>query len=590
MLVYIAHADGRVDQSAVVADHPITLGREAHNDIVLPSPEVSRKHLTVDVAADGLILTDSSANGTRLGPQKFKGQSAQCPWGTTVGVGPFQVTFATAAQVAAHGPPAQAVFPAPPSQPSPASPPTESGSLRPTAEEKPVATKKKPKKGKDAGPYREPAAAPAGDDDYAHLNVSVEVRRQMHRMLLENLDLASLEQDKMDDKAMRPKVRAALRRIVTQVADQLPPDTDTAQLIDELTDEALGLGPLERLIADDSVSEIMVVDPETIYIERNGKVVRTNMRFTDNDSVRAVIERIVTPLGRRIDESSPLVDARLKDGSRVNAIIPPLALRGPCITIRKFSKEALDMDDLIRFGSMTDPMARFLKRCVISRKNIIVSGGTGSGKTTLLNVLSGAIPEFERIITIEDAAELRLGQPHVVSLEARPANMEGRGEFSIRDLVKNSLRMRPDRIIVGECRSGEALDMLQAMNTGHEGSMTTTHANSPPEALSRLETLVLMAGVDMPMRAAREQIAESIDLVVQQTRFTVDGSRRITSISEVAGLDPDGEYRVFEIFSFERTGTGPKGEVLGEYRASGYLPTFLEDFIAQGLVKDGQFL
>jgi len=408
-------------------------------------------------------------------------------------------------------------------------------------------------------------------------------------MLLDHLDLASLDRNKMSDASMRPKVRQALVLIMKQVGADLPAGTNTGQLIDEITNEALGLGPLEILLADDSVSEIMVVDPETIFVERNGKIQTTALRFTDDEAVRAVIERIITPLGRRIDESTPLVDARLRDGSRVNAIIKPLAIKGSCITIRKFAKEPLLMEDLIGFGSLDVSMARFIRRSVTARKNIVISGGTGSGKTTLLNVLSGHIPQDERIVTVEDAAELQLAQPHVVSLESKPPNMEGKGAYTIRDLVRNALRMRPDRIVVGECRGGEALDMLQAMNTGHEGSMTTTHANSPREAVGRIETLALMSGVELPSRAIREQIAASIDVVVQQTRFA-DGSRRITAISEVVGMDPDDEIELRDIFEFKRLGTGPGGEVLGEFRATGYLPSFLDEFIALGLIDDGEFL
>ena len=311
-------------------------------------------------------------------------------------------------------------------------------------------------------------------------------------------------------------------------------------------------------------------------------------RFTDDERVRAVIERIVTPLGRRIDESSPLVDARLKDGSRVNAVIKPIALRGSCITIRKFAKVPLTLEKLISYGSLTERMGRFLTRCVHAKKNIVISGGTGSGKTTLLNVLSGAIPPDERIVTIEDAAELQLKQPHVVSMETRPANLEGRGEYTIRDLVKNALRMRPDRIVVGECRGGEALDMLQAMNTGHDGSLTTTHANSPEEAISRLETLVLMAGLELPMRAIREQIASSVQIIVQQSRLS-DGSRRVTAISEIIGIDRSTtEIELRPIFQYVRTGTSAKGKVEGEFRATGYLPSFLPMFIVMGLVKKGE--
>ncbi len=408
-------------------------------------------------------------------------------------------------------------------------------------------------------------------------------------MLLEHLDLVQLERDKMDEERMRPQVVAALRMILDRTRQQLPRGVDEERFIVEMTNEVLGLGPLEALLADRTVSEIMVVDPETIYCERHGVIERTSLRFTDSESARAVIERIVSPLGRRIDESTPYVDARLKDGSRVNAIIPPLALRGPCITIRKFAHTMLLMPDLIGFGSLTPQMGRFLERAVMTRQTILISGGTGSGKTTLLNVLSAAISPSERVVTIEDAAELRLSQPHVVQLEAKVANMEGRGAISIRDLVRNALRMRPDRIIVGECRGGEALDMLQAMNTGHDGSMTTTHANNPLEALARLETLVLMAGLDLPSRAIREQIAASVDLVVQVNRLA-DGKRRVTSIAEVVGLGDDAELDVREIFRFVRTGTGPGGEVVGEFQATGYLPSFLSEFMKHGLVQNGEFL
>ncbi|MCC6555564.1 MAG: Flp pilus assembly complex ATPase component TadA [Polyangiaceae bacterium] len=428
---------------------------------------------------------------------------------------------------------------------------------------------------------------PAPPPTKAAIDEQVALRREIHAKLLENLDLAKLDAAKLDDPSMRPRVLVALRRIVTQLAARLEPGTDKDALVGELADEALGLGPLERFLSDPTISEVMVVDPNTIYIEQGGKLVKADARFTDDERVRAVIERIVTPLGRRIDESSPLVDARLKDGSRVNAVIRPLALRGSCITIRKFAKVPLTVEKLVSFGALTPRMARFLERAVVVKKNIVISGGTGSGKTTLLNVLSAAIPADERIVTIEDAAELQLTQPHVVGLESRPPNMEGRGEYTIRDLVRNALRMRPDRIVVGECRGGEALDMLQAMNTGHDGSLTTTHANSPPEAIARLETLALMGGLDLPSRAIREQIAASIHLVVQQTRFS-DGSRRISAISEVSGIEDDGQISIRPIFEFVRTGTGPGGKVIGEHRATGYLPSFLDAFIVAGLIRKGE--
>ncbi len=435
------------------------------------------------------------------------------------------------------------------------------------------------------GPYILRISALAGNEAPA----SPELRRRIHRALLDHLDLASLEAADMDAQVLRPRVVEALQQIVADFASELSPATDPAKLVAEMTDEALGLGPLQELLDDDSVSEIMVVDPNTIYVERGGKIRLTSLRFTDDESCRAAIERIVTPLGRRIDESTPLVDARLDDGSRVNAIIPPLAVRGPCITIRKFAKRPLQMDELVALGSLSVAMARFLKRCVRAKKNLLISGGTGSGKTTLLNVLSTEIPPGERIVTIEDAAELRLDQPHVVSLESKPRNLQGGGEYSIRDLVKNALRMRPDRIIVGECRAGEAIDMLQAMNTGHEGSMTTTHANSAGEALKRIETLCMMAGLDLSPTTIREQVAGSLHVVVQQTRFS-DGSRRITSVTEVGQLGEEGDLVLHDIFAFHRTGTGASGEVLGEHRTTGYVPSFLDEFITQGLIHGGEFL
>jgi pilus assembly protein CpaF len=415
---------------------------------------------------------------------------------------------------------------------------------------------------------------------------TIELRREIHRLLLENLDLARLDQKKMYDPSTRARVLTALRRVVRNLDARIPPEIDRDVLVGELADEALGLGPLERFLSDPNVTEVMVVNAETIYVETGGRLVRTDARFTDDERVRAVIERIVTPLGRRIDESSPLVDARLPDGSRVNAIIRPLALRGSCITIRKFARTPLTMDKLVAMGSLTPTMGLFLMRSVLAKKNVLISGGTGSGKTTLLNVLSAAIPESERIVTIEDAAELQLSQPHVVSLETRPANMEGRGEYTIRDLVRNALRMRPDRIIVGECRGGEALDMLQAMNTGHEGSLTTTHANSPHEALARLEILALMGGLDLPAQAIRKQIASSIHVIVQIARLS-DGTRKVVSISEASDVEEDGVIEERPIFEFVRKNMAGD-RVVGDFRSTGYLPSFLDQFIVLGLIKPGE--
>jgi pilus assembly protein CpaF len=351
-------------------------------------------------------------------------------------------------------------------------------------------------------------------------------------------------------------------------------------MLEQITDEIIGLGPLEPLLRDESITEVMVNGPRQVYIERSGKLELTNVVFQNDDHVMRIIDRIIAPIGRRVDESSPMVDARLTDGSRVNAIIPPLSLVGPVITIRKFSASPFTVDDLVRFGTATSDMFDFLRACVEARLNIFVSGGTGSGKTTTLNVLSSFIPNDERIVTIEDAAELQLRQEHVVTLESRPPNIEGKGAIPIRELVRNSLRMRPDRIIVGECRSGEALDMLQAMNTGHDGSMSTGHANSPRDMLSRLETMVLMAGVDLPVRAIREQVASAVDLIVQQSRLK-DGTRKIVNITEVQGMEGD-VIVMQDVFVFEQTGV-VEGKIQGRLKATGIRPKFVEKFEVMGI-------
>ena len=358
------------------------------------------------------------------------------------------------------------------------------------------------------------------------------------------------------------------------------PGTIRDQLFHEILDDMLGFGVLQTLIDDETITEIMVNGPKSIYIERKGKLTKTNVMFDDDEGVMHVIEKIIAPLGRRIDQDTPTVDARLPDGSRVNAIIPPCAIDGPSITIRKFNKNKLSIEELISYGSITKTMAEFVRACVISRLNVVISGGTGSGKTTLLNVLSGYIPEDERIITIEDAAELKLQQDHVVRLETKPEDVEGKHAVHIRDLVRNSLRMRPDRIVVGECRGGETLDMLQAMNTGHDGSLTTLHANSPRDALSRMETMCLMSGMDMPVKVIREQIASAIDLIIQQTRMK-DGSRKVTNITEVAGMEGD-TVTLTDIFKFEQTGIGPDGKILGELKPTGIRPLFTPRLEAAG--------
>lgn len=383
-----------------------------------------------------------------------------------------------------------------------------------------------------------------------------------------------LNDPSLDEASLRGLVQQELNSIIE--GGRLPLTARERQrLIREVHDDVLGLGPLEALLGDKTVTEIMVNGPERVYVERSGKLTLSPIRFKDEPHLRRIIERIVTRVGRRIDESSPLVDARLEDGSRVNAIIPPLAVSGSTLTIRKFSKDALRVADLIKLQTFSPEMAELLEACVLGRLNIIVSGGTGTGKTTLLNVLSSFIPDKERIVSIEDAVELQLQQDHVVRLESRPPNVEGRGEVTIRDLVKNSLRMRPDRIIVGECRGAEALDMLQAMNTGHDGSLSTIHANSPRDALARLETLVLMAGMDLPLRAIREQAASAVDVIVQLTRLR-DGTRRVTALSEVAGMEGQ-TLTLQDIYAFDfAAGVSADGKFLGKVQPTGLRPMFIQ--------------
>lgn len=380
---------------------------------------------------------------------------------------------------------------------------------------------------------------------------SLQQRRRLHAALLGALDLRRRDVAGMSDAMLRAEAERLLTQIVADDVD-LPPGADRVALCRDVLDEAVGLGPLEPLLAAPGVTEIMVNRYDEIYIEREGRLWRHAGAFTSEQSVRWVIERIVTPLGRRIDESSPMVDARLPDGSRVHAIIPPVALKGASLTIRKFPQRRPGMPDLLAAGSLSEAMARFLALCVRMRKNVVVSGGTGSGKTTLLNILSNEIPDGERVVTIEDAAELRLNHEHLVALEARPANQEGRGRIDIRELVRNALRMRPDRIVVGECRGAEAFDMLTAMNTGHEGSLTTLHANSTRDALARLESMILMAGMDLPLAVVREHIAASIDIIVQQARLA-DGRRVVTSVAEVTGME-SGRIQLQELFRHERSG------------------------------------
>lgn len=410
-----------------------------------------------------------------------------------------------------------------------------------------------------------------------------EIKQKIHSKIIEEIKENSLKEFDTEDgtEGLEKEITNIVENYLNEENSYIT-KLERQKLTSEIIDESIGFGPINPLLHDPNVSEIMVNGPEQVYVEKKGKLIQTDVTFKDEQHVMKVIEKIVAPLGRRIDESSPMVDARLPNGSRVNVIIPPLALNGPTITIRKFSEKPFTVKDLINFGTITPNVAMLLKACVEARLNIVVSGGTGSGKTTTLNVISSFIPDDERIVTIEDAAELQLGQEHIIRLETRPPNIEGKGAISIRDLVRNSLRMRPDRIVVGEVRSGEALDMLQAMNTGHDGSLTTGHANSPRDMISRLETMVLMAGMELPVKAIREQISSAVDLIVQQSRLK-DGSRRITHITEVLGMEGD-IITLQDIFIFKQYGKDEKGRIRGEIVPTGIKPKFLEKFEGTGIM------
>lgn len=513
-----------------------TLGKGDHCDVILADSHVSRNHASISLDRSGAFLTDlESTNGTWLNGQKIT-EATALNKADVIGFGDLSVRIIA------------------------------------TPAAGPAFTE---------GEDRRLSRAPQRQESEAF----VALKRRVHSLILEYLDLrkrANLQE--MDAHELREEAIKATKQIIRDHVDRIPDGVSRDELQRQVVAEAVGLGALEPLVDDDSITEIMVNGPDQIYVEQNGKLTLSESRFTSTQSLLAVIDRIVAPLGRRIDESSPMVDARLTDGSRVNAIIPPLALNGPSITIRKFAKKNLYMSDLIRFGSISEQMGLFLKSSVELKQNVVISGGTGSGKTTLLNILSNFIGEKDRIVTIEDAAELKLNQPHVVSLESRPANAEGKGKVSIRDLVINSLRMRPDRIVVGECRGGEALDMLQAMNTGHDGSLTTGHANSPSDFLSRLEVMVMMAGVDLPSRAIREQIASAVDILVQQSRLA-DGTRKITHIMEVVGFEDD-RVLLETVFEYVRKGYDSDGNITGFYRPTGYIPKFYRSALEQGVDLD----
>ena len=539
-----------------------TIGRGEACKIRLRHPEISERHALLTLRETGITIEDlHSSNGTVVDGSPIQ-EPTRLHADDVVGLGPclLRVSPAVAAPAEAPASPTPPPLPGPPRAPLPV----------PAVEPRPP----------------EPAPMPAPDPADPMAAILREIKNQIHGELIQRLDLKRMTVSRIGTNELQQKARETIRSIIAEVRrnQKLPAGIDPARLEKEIYDEAMRLGPLEDFLADEAITEIMVNGPGQVFVERNGRIELTGQTFMDDESVLGVIERIVAPIGRRIDESQPYVDARLPDGSRVNAIIAPLSLIGPCITIRKFSKRALTVDDFIAFGTWTRSAAEFLRLCVLMRKNIVVAGGTGSGKTTLLNVLSGFIPPTDRIVTIEDAAELRLVQPHVIRLEARPPNIVGRGAITIRDLVRNALRMRPDRIIVGECRSGESLDMLQAMNTGHDGSLTTVHANSPRDVISRLETMVLMSGLELPSRAIREQIASAIDLVVHESRLS-DGSRKVTCISEVVGLE-GLQIVMQDLFEFKQTGVDEKGKVLGSFMPTGAVPTFFEHLKSRGLHLD----
>lgn len=425
-------------------------------------------------------------------------------------------------------------------------------------------------------------AAVPKSETYARKQIWQQVKETVLKRVAESVSPEEIEQlpASEQEKYLADQIRIIMDTVIKELKFN-PARAEYHRLISELVSEVNGYGPITPLLADPEINEIMVNGPDQVYVERLGQIELTDIIFKDDSHVMHIIEKIVAPLGKRIDEASPMVDARLPDGSRINATIPPVAIDGPVLTIRKFATKALGMPDLIRAGSLTTNMAVFLKACVEGRLNIIVAGGTSSGKTTTLNVLTSFIPNHERVITIEDAAELQLQQDHVIRMESRPANIEGKGRIGIRELVINSLRMRPDRLIVGEVRGAETLDMMQAMNTGHEGSMTTAHANSPRDLLSRMETMVLMAGIDMPVRVIREQIITAIDLIVFQSRYK-DGTRKITRITEVVGMEGD-IVTLQDIFLFEQKGLGDRGKILGVFRPSGVLPKFMPELEAKGV-------
>ncbi len=538
-------------RQTIPLDRPrFVIGKLPTNDLPLDKISISRQHCEIVNANGGYFIRDmGSKNGTYVGGRRITGDTALQD-GSRIDLGPVRIVF--------HDPEAQE-----PPEPEPAAPAAPGQATQTPAKRKAEAAKP---------PERKRRLIPS------------DLKKKIHERLLVDLDLRHVDLSEHSDEELRAKAEGVVRNVVATMSTDIPTWVRHEQLVKEVVDEAIGLGPLEDLLADPEIDEIMVNNWDRIYVERKGKIQLTDKAFTDNAQVVHIIRRIIAPLGRRIDESSPMVDARLRDGSRVNAIIHPLALTGPTLTIRKFAAEPFTAEDLVNFGTLTPQVVKFLKMAVQYRSNIVISGGTGSGKTTLLNVVSAFIPRDERIVTIEDAAELKLNQPHVVSLEAKPPNIEGEGAIPIRELVRNSLRMRPDRIIVGECRGGEALDMLQAMNTGHDGSLTTVHSNSPRDTLSRLETLVLMAGMELPSRAIREQTSSALDIICHEERMT-DGTRKVVEVSEITGMEGD-TITLQPIYEFKQEGFGRDGKVLGAIHPTGAIPKLVHDLRARHIPVD----
>jgi pilus assembly protein CpaF len=603
--IEIIHSDGSV-KPLEVPDECVA-GSSPRNDVHLESWRVSKQHARFMKTPSGVLVEDiGSYLGLTVNGMRVTGQHGPLTPSDVIAIGPYKLRVVEMPPTAgpnrrASGERRSIGVPDQysgterrnanadrrsggiPGEPSGALQVIEVPAAEPHNQHRSPADPRPPKHVR-AGAHMpaEPARAMAPLSKQTQLEF--EWRARLHAALLERMDLRRHDVSKMSDAQLREETNNFVLEIIAEMQAAIPPELDRDLLARQVLDEAVGLGPLEELLQDNTVTEIMVNQFDKIFIERRGRLERHPLTFTSERAVLGVIERIVAPIGRRIDESSPMVDARLKDGSRVNAIIPPLALKGPALTIRKFAKRKMTAQDLVDFGSMSAEMATFLEVCVAARRNIVVSGGTGSGKTTLLNILSNFIPGEERIITVEDAAELQLHHDHWVSLEARPANGEGKGAIPIRELVRNTLRMRPDRIVVGECRGGEALDMLQAMNTGHDGSLTTLHANSPRDGLARLETMVLMAGMDLPLSAIREQVASAIHLIVQQTRFAC-GTRMVTSITEVTGIE-SGKLQLQELFRFVNLGYGDSSRIRGYFTGCDMAPTFYESLRFSGRTLD----